>query len=364
MSLGCGEHQAFIVARGGTEILGQLDTLIVVQWNRKRDAISDAFVTIGSHGTCCDWLGEVRVAMHELHLYRDGVKVWEGPVTRIEFTEDEVNIFAEDILWVPKMNVLSVAYSNAHPNVGAAGARMLWLLKEQTFAKYGDPWNMVPRLHRVTGSDEPMTAKAVKAYSCTTFEDFDKFAEDSGMDYTVVGRDVYFWDTHLRWRSLSPLYEDYLQEEPAVVEYGNQFATRVIVTNGNGVAAIATAEPEKIAKWGYVDQVVSTWNDADGASEPTAEDLLAWQERAEHMLDETSEPPNRVRVSENTGLTQESPYSINDLIPGSWVTVSVTRLCRNLEEWHKLDSVQVREENGKETVQISTITAPSKMVEP
>jgi hypothetical protein len=41
----------------------------------------------------------------------------------------------------------------------------------------------------------------------------------------------------------------------------------------------------------------------------------------------------------------------------------VTRLCRKVDEWHKLDQVQVTEENGKEMVQISTVSAPKKVVE-
>jgi hypothetical protein len=73
-------------------------------------------------------------------------------------------------------------------------------------------------------------------------------------------------------------------------------------------------------------------------------------------------PPIRVRVSENSGLLPEAPYDINDLIPGSWVRVYVTRLCKQVDEWHKLDTVSVTEEGGKEVVQISTVSAPKNPV--
>jgi hypothetical protein len=363
MSLGCGHHRAFIVKRGGVDVIGEVTPLLQTRWERRRDDISQASVIIGADGDCCEWLGEVRTVKHELHLYRDEVKVWEGVITRLEYRSDVVEVYAQDILWVAKNTALEEGYSNAFPNVGTCGHRMGWLLNEQTYAKYGDPWNMTNRLHRIVGSEEPKTSKVVRAFTGTTFDDFDKFAEDSGMDYTVIGRDVYWWETHLKVWTLPPLLPEYLEAEPAIVEYGNEFATRVFVTNGNGATSMAQHPPEVLAEWGYVDTVNSTWNEADGNETPTDEELAAWYEQAKAYLGQTPEPPAQVRVTQNTGLSQDAPYDINDLRPGSWLIASVTSLCRQLESWHKLDSVNVSEENGKEVVAITTITAPAKGVD-
>jgi hypothetical protein len=242
---------------------------------------------------------------------------------------------------------------------------MNWLLKDMTYAKDGDKWNVLNSIRWVQGGDEPQSTRVVNAWSCTTWDDFDSYAEDGGMDYTVVNRTIYFWDTHLRWKQLAPLYDYYLTDEPAIVEYGNEFQTRAIVTDGNGYnGQYTTTDKAIISKYGYVDTVHSAYAEGQSTSgKPTAADIKAWTQQAKTIVEANPKPPIRVRVSENSGLLPEAPYDINDLIPGAWVQVIVTRLVKQVNEWHKLDSVTVTEENGKEVVQISTVSAPQKVVD-
>lgn len=363
--LGCGEYTAFIVARGGQTILYQLDQMILVNWERTRDDISDAQAEVSARADCCEKLGALQSAYHELHIYRDDVKVWEGVVVRVEYEWNKVSIFASDILWVAKNTALTVAYNKAYPNIAKGGWVMNWLLTEQTYKKNGDPWQVLPHVHWVQGSDDPSTSAAVKAWSCTTWEDFDKFAEDRGMDYTVVGRDIYFWDTHLRWRTLpGELTSDHVEGGLAIVEYGNEFATRVIVTNGNGYASQAVAPAYAIAKWGYLDHVSTTSSEAAGKDVPTNEEKQAWQEQAQSLLDTMFPAPVRVRVSENSRLVPDAPWGINELIAGAWVQVVADDLCRSVDQWHKIDKISVRAQDGDETVAISTAAAPEKMINP
>jgi hypothetical protein len=363
--IGCGVHTAFIYRKGGLIRVMELTPLTKVVWTRIRDDISGANVFVGVTPECASELGTLETVVMELHIYRSGVKVWEGPITRLEFRYDVVEVWAQDVLWVAKHTALSKGYSQKHPNVTKCGWRMNWLLKDQTFAKDGDKWNVLNSIQWVQGGDEPQSTKVVNAWSCTTWDDFDAYAEDGGMDYTVVNRTIYFWDTHLRWRKLPDLYDTYMTDEPAVVEYGMEFQTRAIVTDGNGYNGQYTVPDRAIlAKYGYVDTVHSAYNEGQSSTnKPTSAEIKAWTEQAKTIVEANPVPPNRVRVSENTGLLPEAPYDINDLIPGSWVQVHVTRLCKQLSEWHKLDSVSVTEEGGKEVVQISTVSAPKKVVD-
>jgi hypothetical protein len=365
VNLGCGTHRAFIRTRGGRTTVMELTPVVKVNWLRVRDDISAANVFIGITPECCDQLGDIRTIVHELFITRNNVPVWQGPITRLEYRYDTVEIWAQDVLWVAKHTALSKGYSQKHPNTTACGWRMNWLLKNETYEKNGDPWNVVPGIQWVKGGDEPKSSKVVNAWYGTTWDDFDKYAEDGGMDYTVVGRSIMFWDTHLKWRTLPDLFDYYLSDEPAVVEYGNEFQTRAIVTDGNGYAGIYTVPDKTILNdYGLIDTVNSSYQEGQSTStKPTAADLKAWTEQAKRFVEATPVPPVSVRISENTALLPEAPYDINDLIPGSWVKARVTRLCRKVEEWHKLDQVQVTEENGKETVQISTVSAPKKVVE-
>jgi hypothetical protein len=364
-SIGCGTHRAFIRTRGGREEVMELTPLTKVVWGRIRDDISSANVFVGVTPECCDDLGKIETVVHELFITRNDVPVWQGPITRLEYRYDTVEIWASDVLWVAKHTALAKGYSQKHPNVTKCGWRMNWLLRKETYEKGGDPWNVVPGIRWIQGGDEPQSSKVVNAWSGTTWDDFDKYAEDGGMDYTVVGRSIMFWDTHLRWATLPDLFDYYLTDEPAVVEYGNQFQTRAIVTDGNGYAGFYTV-PDKaiLAKFGYVDVIHSAYGEGQSTTaKPTAADLRAWTQQAKRLVEADPVPPVRVRVSENSGLLPEAPYGINDLVPGVWVRVRVTRLCRKVDEWHKLDQVTVTEEDGKEIVQVSTVSAPKKVVD-
>ena len=55
----------------------------------------------------------------------------------------------------------------------------------------------------------------VNAYQYTVWEDFDAYAEDSGTDYTVVNRDIYYCDTHLAWNIIPRARPDSHQPVPA-----------------------------------------------------------------------------------------------------------------------------------------------------
>lgn len=365
MTIGCGVHTAAIYEKGGQRFVMALDPLTKVVWGRVRDDISVANVFVGVTPDCCEQLGTIETVVHELHIFRNGVKVWEGPITRLEFRYDTVEIWAQDVLWVAKHTALSKGYDQKGTRKAKCGWRMNWLLKDMTYAKDGDKWNVLNSIRWVQGGDEPETTKVVNAWSCTTWDDFDAYAEDGGMDYTVVGRTIYFWDTHLKWRTLADLWDEYMTDEPAVVEYGMEFQTRAIVTDGNGYnGQFTTTDKTIFAKYGYVDTVHSAYNEGQSTTDkPTAADIRAWTQQAKTIVEANPKPPVRIRVSENTGLLPDAPYDINDLIPGSWVRVRVTRLCRKVDEWHKLDVVSVTEEAGKEVVQISTVSAPKTVVE-
>jgi len=361
--LGCGEHTAYMYKRGGVTRLFELDKVISFDWKRVRDDISTAQIEVQAEAECCRQLGGLTTGNTELHIYRDGQMVWLGVLTRIEYERTQITLFAEDILWVAKRTALEVGYNKAYPNIAKAGWVMNWLLKSQTYNKNNDPWKVLPHVHWVQGSDDPSTSAAVKAWSLATWEDFDKSAEDRGMDYTVVGRDIYFWDTHLKWRTIEQeLRGEFLMGGMAVVEYGNEFATRVIKTNGNGYAAQAVAPPWAIAEFGYIDLIESTANEAAGNETPTAEEKTAWQQQAQSLLDHSFPAPTRIRVSENSTLAPTCPYTINDLVAGSWLQVVVEDLCRTMDQWHKLELVHVHSESGDEKVTVTTAAAPENMV--
>lgn len=360
----CGKHRAFIYERGGVVPVTELTPLSSVSWERVRDEISVAYITVPTH-ECCEELGNLRTILHELHLERNGEIVWQGPITRLEYEHDQVQVYAEDILWVAKRSVLEVGYNQTSPNTASVIDRMDWLLRQQCYNKDGDPWNMLSHLHPQSHDGDPRTSKKVNAYQFYVWEDFDAYAEHNGTDYTVVNRDIYYFDLNLAWKVIPPLDELHLSQFPRIVEYGNQLATRGFVNNGSGVTGSAMAkDPQMTLLYGNVDTLTSVMQ--DGTEEaPTAEEIEQWNATAARHIDGTAPSPMSLNIPENTTLMPSAPWAISDLVPGAWFEASSSSLCRQLTAWQRLHRVHVTEKAPEgENIQITAIATPTTRVDP
>lgn len=378
-AIGCGVNTAHIYTRGGGTKVMDLPNLSEVAWERVRDDKSTAHAKVGVDDQCCNQLAEIKCIIHELHIFRNGKLVWVGPITRIEYRMDEIEFWATDILWVAAHTALAQGYSHRYVHgvggIADAGAVMYWLMRDQTFSKYGDPWRARDGVRWIKSPDEPRTVNAVNAWSKSTFEDFDQYAQRGGMDYTVIGRSVLFWDIHLRWLVIPPLSQSDVAEQFKMVEYGSQFQTRGVVTNGEGKAGIYTVADKRILDvYGYVDQIVnmSSGEDKDDDTmdesereQTEVENVASWSERAKRVVDAAPVPPLYLVVPENATLLPHAPYDVDMLVPGAWLQVDTTGYCRKPPEvWHRIDRVEFRDDSGTETITLSLIPAPAKMVTP
>lgn len=367
----CAEHTAFVYELGGVVLVGQIEELAVVRWNRIRDEISGAYVRVPT-GNCCEFLTNVETIRHELHIYRAGEMVWCGPITRMEFEREGVDIYAEDVLWVTKRRAVSVGYNYGYPPNGP-GPRLALdladdLLRLQTYGRHGDPWNVVPGLNKITGPDDPMTQRRTNSWSKTVWEELDGLARYSGIDYTVVGRDIYYFDVHLAWSELPDLIDGHLSEYPRVVEYGNSLATRYIKTDGSGFAALTQAP--LATREHYTEEIdfIETINEQSAdpnRADPTDLKLAAWLDDADDSISRYFPPAVSVVIPANASLMPSSPWDVNTLIPGSWFMTLVERQCRSVSEFQRLHEVRVEEIGGtNEKVAITTSTAPASRVDP
>ena len=366
MAFTCGRHQAFVYQRGGLIPVGELTPLQSVRWSRRRDDISDAEATIGTT-QCCELLGDLRTILHELHIVRDGVTVWQGPITRLEYEWDIVRVYAADLLWQSTRRVLMGGYDQQHPNIGNVIDRMHWLMGTMCYLTGGlNPWNVT--LHPLHHPGDPKTSRTVANYQYYVWEDFDKYAEDMGADYTCVNRDIYYWDINLMWKVIPPISEHHLSQFPRVVEYGNQTATRGVVSNSKGYAGISTNTAQQ-AVYGLIDRL--TTNEGEGGdaavedSAPTAADIAAWTETAARNINGRAPSPVAVVIPANTSLLPGAPWGIADLFPGAWFDIDITRLCRSVSETQRIHEVVVTEAAPEgEKVSFTAISSPSSVVIP
>ena len=383
----CGRHTAVIYERGGQTIIGQMPEMSNVVWNRVRDDISTAQIDVPVT-ECCDLLNLVEPVRCELHIFRDGTPVWEGVITRMEFEFDQVQIFAEDMLWVAKRRALNVGYNWNEPGQGlpygpiygngaiSAVQNMDDLLRQHCYNQFGDNWNMLSHLMPIFGPDDPMSMRQANAWSATIWQEFDKIAEDYGTDYTVVNRDILYFDHHLAFIVLPDLAPNDVAEYPRVVEYGNAFATRYIRGDGSGYAALAEAPADVILKYGAGIDIVSSENtqaQTDQLPDPTnpppppsATKLANWAATAARRLVDYYPPKQAIVIPAGATLMPTSPWDVDTLTPGAWFQITIDYICRPpVTDWQRIESVAVTESgDGGETVQFTAATAPSRKTDP
>lgn len=384
----CGTHTAGAYERGGAVAVGMFPKATFVQWGRVRDEISEAIVHVPLDG-CCDLLEQIEPVQNELHIFRDGESVWQGVITRMEFEYDEVQIYAEDMLWVAKRRVLEVGYNYQDPcatctpgpieGTGRISAitHAGYLLDTWCYSQYSDEWNMAAHLFPIVGPDDPMSGRQANAWSTSCWLEFDSLAEDNGIDYTVVNRDIYWFDTNLDWNTLDPLDPADIASYPRIVEYGNSLATRYIRGDGSGYAGVATAPAPMQAKYGQSIDIISAERTQAETGEqpsdpsappppPSAAKLAAWLETAEGRVADRYPVARNIVIPANSTLMPTSPWDVNTLMPGSWCEVSLDRLCRpDVTELQRLHEMRVTERGGEaEQIEISMITAPATRLLP
>jgi len=208
-------HQAMIYDRGGERRLWQLVDVADVQWHRELNGLSTAQITVT--GDAClaqaDVLGLIEPRRHELVLFRNGDRVWEGPIVQVAWFRDRATLLAHDVMEYLKYTPLSKAW----PNEDGGGPPLMLdrtaeILEYELTTPYvmtvgtgsaahevtvprweslDPPANILPHLEVRHGA--VLTRSSTEAFEMTVFEHVQNLAR-SGMDYTVIGRKILFWD--------------------------------------------------------------------------------------------------------------------------------------------------------------------------
>lgn len=208
-------HHVYITDRGGKNRVGELIDISQVQWGRVRDDVSQATVLI--RGSACsaqaDLLSSIEPHRSELVIYRGSERVWEGPVNRVGWHSDYVEVNAHDVFEYLNGRPLSVAWNNAYPNNTLVTTRLDTIVDYELTHTYmyrdsaGNPvvlpaWenldppiNVLPYWTVHNFPNEVGTAASTTPFQMTVGEHIDNYARTGGIDYTVVGRAIHVWDT-------------------------------------------------------------------------------------------------------------------------------------------------------------------------
>jgi hypothetical protein len=364
-TLGCGTHRVMVYRRGGKVFVGELTGITSLEWNRQRDDISLAKVTIKDWGVDCgNLLSLLEPWAYELVIFRDNGyskdRVWEGPITLLTY-KDDVVIQAKDVMAYAYRRIVKqeVNDSGKSPSAGRTVVQRAAAIMQSAMAP-DDP-NMLAYMYVHMRDDDAKQYRSLPAYSRTAFEEVDDMAANAGLDYTALGRSVLLWGTKHRIGTLPEFTDKDLGNSPIVSVYGMSMANVYAVSDGNGIYGEATRLDEngKDEKYGLVEMLSSTWSsETESESGTYTEEGLntvreSFAQSAERSISDRYPAPVVVRVPDNTRVHPDVVLSIQHLVPGVVIPLRSTGTLRTVVANQKLDAVKVIETGGEETITIT-----------
>lgn len=349
-----GIHRAFVYDRGGARRMFPLLDLSQVVWGRERDAVSEGVVRL--EGPSCTAqaknLARMEPKRHELVIFRGRDRVWEGPINRITWAANYVEVNAHDIFEYFLGTPLTKAYSNASPNVATVTQRVSDILEFElpVWESLSPPARILAHYVAHAFPNEARTTAVTTPYEMTVGEHIQNLARSSGIDYTVVGRAFHVWDVSRNLGQTRTLTEADFLAPPVVTAYGSDFAARAYVGGNNGTYGSAGAPDPYYGPW---TKIFTNYNE-EGTQDPTESELNS---QAARNLVGRNPVPVEVRIPDNTGIRLDRTLKITDLVPGVHMPLRAVLNARKLVQMQKLDSVKVTETSQGETVQVALMPA-------
>lgn len=347
--LGCGTAGAFVSGQGGFPTVCVLDGITEIEWDRRLDDVSEALVHINLSGdanvSCCECLSELEPWCHELHITRNGVEQWCGPITQITYSFNEVIIKAIDMVgWlgvkVPAnnsnfsvlTNLTDIAFgsSNSILNIALNETQSYVLTNVQTYP------------NAVTG------LAANLAFSATSLEHLNDLAH-VGLNYTTLGRAIILSGQITQLNPLIILRDEHILGDVEFVKDGLLAGTRYYVhyQGDLGVPAISPSgamTPANSYCYGAIERM-RTENNTTSVSQAQA--------LAAAYVSATKIAPRTLRVPTGSRLHPDTPWTVSDMICGARVDVQIANLCFPIQQSFILTQMKLVENAEGEQVLIT-----------
>ena len=364
-TLGCGNSTAAVYERGGVNRLFVIDQLTSIEYSRVRDDMSDALLHIPTTAECCQDLSLIEPVRHELVIFRDNIRVWEGPITRLGFSNDDIELAAKDVLFWAYRTIMRSAYDNSYPNTGYGTDRIGLIMRSEMVRKeqQDPPINVLPYLQVHTTEDTARTARVTKPYQKTVFEEMDDMAAKAGLDFTTVGRSIHVHDTEYVLGQTTLASEADFLGGVIVSMYGMDLATYSAVTDGEGNFGSASAD---MAYYGEVEMLETAYDEnPNDNTDPEAPAISVAELTSQAKRNQSGRfpVPVEVRVPDNSQLNPNSQvFTFDMLVPGVKVPLMALSGCKRLRQDQKIDSVTVRQDENGEVVTMTLVPFPKSQV--
>lgn len=354
-------HSAVIYDRGGRKSLIPLLQPQIVRWGRQRDDTSEATVVIA--GERCresaDDLAKIEPHRHELVIFRGQERVWEGPVNRVTWKSDKVEIYAHDVTDYLFGTPMSHDYDNRGSKATEVSTRIEGIINAEmvVWETLDPPVNVLPYLSVHHFPYEARTAMHTIPFETTVGQHLDDLARDRGIDYAAVGRAIHVWDTSRSLTTLRTLTENDFYGDVIVTAYGSDHTEVAYVVAEDGRYGVAGEASGYYGPW---TKIFTVYNE-EGTEGPTQPEL---DSQAARNIAGRTPVPVQVRVPDNSSIRLSYNLGINDLIPGAQMPLTATLNARRMTQLQKLDILRVEETSAGETVQVTLSPANSPDPDP
>jgi hypothetical protein len=358
------QHSVYIFDRGGELRVAQLLDVSEITWRRDRDGVSEADIRI--EGSACSGQAKILAAIEpmrsEVVIYRGNDRVWEGPVWRVGWHANYVEINAHDVMQYVFGTPLSQEYDNRmradydtngdpiviYTQPTEVLNRIKGILDHElpVWEALNPPINVLPHVVYHHSAGEPKTTSYTKKYEMTVGEHIAHMAHYSGIDYTCVGRAIHFWDVDQHLGQTRTLTEKDFFAEVIITAYGADLVTHAIVVAEDGTYGEASNPSSYYGPW---TKIHTSFNE-NGTDAPLQSELDSQAQRA---LAGRNPVPVEVRVPDGSGIRLTETLTINDLVPGVKVPVLATLNARQMSQMQKLDFLVVTESADGETIQVT-----------
>lgn len=341
MPLGQRRQHAEIFDRGGTTRIGPVDGISRLRWGRVRDDISEATVNVTAPSKeCVDRvLSKLECNRTEVVIYRDGDRVWEGPVVRVTWDVNGIEIVARDIGHYIYRTIMRSGYNNNYPNTTTVLQRMADILAGELPRKEAldPPINVLPHVSVVASANDARTARATLPWQYTVFEHMDELAARAGLDYTVLGRSLLLWDTHTSLGTTRTATAEDFIGNPVITSYGMEGATFAAVTDGLGNAGYTGGVD---GYYGLIEILDTAYDEDQDEGDPPS--VAEMESQAERNIANRNPTPVVVRIPDGSRINpQSSVFEMKYLVPGVHIPLRADLPGRTLSQVQKLDELRV-----------------------
>lgn len=362
------DYVVYLMDRGGKKRIGQFTSFQKLTWSRVRNDVSSAVLTltaeqVASNQETLDRLGTGR---SELVVFRGDQRVWEGPITSVQWGRNQTVITAQDICWWLSRTWLHASYSNAYPDQTNAVHHIAGVITAELSRKEAiqPAVNILPYLHTYVEDGDAQTTMVVDAWSMNVWAHLDDMASNHGIAYTVVGRALHIWDLSRAalGRTRTVTEQDFIGD-PYVTEYGGDLATIYGVTDGQGGYAVTgTVDPYygeiELGAQAFGEQSYQVLDPNTGqviGTTITPAELLS---QAERNIAGRNPVPQILNLPDNSRLdVSRAGLGLDVLVAGVYMPMQANLAGRVRSQMQRLQSLGVTVDASGEAVTVSLTPA-------